>query len=193
MSNITIKELGITLNEDDILDRVEERIYREVMRGEDLTDEHGNDVDSGPSRFAEMVQARVVKRLDEAIDNIAAKHVIPNMEKFVEDFCLQETNKWGDKTGQKLTFTEYLVSRAFSYMEEPVNHNGETEKEGGYGWRKHTTRITHMIDDHLKYHIKTAVEKILETGNKALGTSIEKAIRIQLNEINKKLKVKVEV
>ena len=87
---------------------------------------------------------------------IGDKFIVPAMKEFVETFMIQETNKWGEKIGQKLTFTEYLVKRAEEYAQEMVDSDGRAKGDlrDSYNWRGSTTRISYLINSHLRFHIE---------------------------------------
>lgn len=186
MTGITIEDLGIS--KEDLAERVVDRLASDIMHervnGPDEGDEAYLD-----TAFNKRVQERVKERIDEAIDNIAAKHVLPNIEAYLENFCLQETTAWGEKKGEPVTFIQYLIQRAEAWIKEPVNHVGKTKGEDSYSWSAKTTRVAYMIDKHLQYSIQTAMEGALKDANSAIAGGIEQAIRIKLQEVLAKVKV----
>ena len=194
MNAITIEHLGLT--KDDIADRIVQAAAAQLLLQERiLSDEDGEEfTDRTPSRFAKELQERVRIKIDDAISDIAGRNVLPNVSTYVENLCLQETNRWGEKVGKSVTFTEYLVQRAEAYMQEEVNYEGKSQKEaGGYSWSKAQTRIAHIVHKHIHYTIESALKNAYSDLNKQIVDGIEKTVRIQLDEISKKLKVSARI
>lgn len=185
---MTLEELGFTKEE--LQERVVDRLCTQVLHGV-TWDEDGNEIETN-SQFSRKLNERVAKHIDDTIAKIAEKHVLPNVAEFIENLCLQETTKWGEKKGEPVTFIEYLVQRADAYMREDVDHNGKTQKEDSYSWRTHSTRIAYMVDKHLQYSIESAMKQALETANASIAGGLEKAVKTSLNEVISGLKVTVK-
>jgi hypothetical protein len=186
---VTLEELGLT--RDEILDRVVAKIADSLIDSY-VMDEDGEET-ATQSPFARAMQRKVQERVDKAVEEIAARHVLPNVAAYVETLCLQETNKWGEKTGRRFTFVEYLVDRAEKYLTEEVNYEGKTKGEDSYSWRKSGTRIAYMVHKHLQYSIQSAMEHALKNANAAIVGGIEEAVKIKLGEVAAALKVKTEI
>ena len=187
---ITLESLGLT--REDVLDRVVSVIADRLMASR-VADEDGDEV-TVPSSFARLMERRVLERTNAAVEEIAGRHVLPNVAAYVETLCLQETNKWGEKKGAPVTFVEYLVQRAEHYLREDVDLNGKAKPErDGYSWNKSTTRIAHMVHEHLKYSIQTAMEQALKTANAAIVGGIEQAVKLKLGEVLDSLKVTTKI
>lgn len=186
MNAITIESLGISKEElaDRVVQRVAGALLSTVVQGED-------DESEISSPFAQAMRDRVKQKIDEAIDEIAGRNVIPNVATYVENLCLQETNKWGEKVGKPVTFTEYLVARAENYLTEEVSYEGKTKGQDNFNWRKAGTRISYMVDRHLQYSIQLAMEQALKDANSVIVGGIEGAVKIKLKEVADQLKVKV--
>lgn len=186
---LSLEALG--LSKEDVADRVVERIAEQLLSSY-ATDEDGELVETGHSPFKKMLQDRIIARVNQSIDEIAAKHVLPNVTSYLENLCLQETNQWGEKKGKPVSFIEYLVQRAEAYLQEPVSHQGKTQKEDTYNWRSNTTRVSYLIHEHLQYAISTAMKTALDGANKTIVGGIEKAVRIALEQVAGTLKVDVK-
>ena len=191
MSGFTIEDLG--LSQEELGNRVVERAVNMFLRDVSCNEDE-QEYDAGPSSFASAMQERIRTKIDESIDSIAGKHVMPNMKALIESFCLQATNQWGDKTGSKMTFTEYLVKRAEAYMAEPVDYEGKTKAESrGYsGWSASGTRVADLVDKHLHYAISRAMEQALESANESIAGGLEEAVKVALRNATAKLKVDVK-
>lgn len=184
------KELGLT--NDDLVERVVAKCVDRVMESAGY-DEDGES-EAVPSTFARKLHDAVKKRIDAAVEKIAAKHVLPNVTTYLEQLELKATNQWGEARGPAVTFVEYLVQRAEHYMTEKVDHSGKAKDDAGnYGsWSGSQTRIAYLIHQHLQYSIETAMKQVLKDGNAILIEGLEKTCKAKLEEIAKQLKVEVK-
>ena len=191
MTKIDIKDFGI--DEAKVFNAVVDRIADQLIT-EPLMNEFGDEV-SEESFFAKKVQKSVQSRIDEAVTALADQYIAPDLTKFLEEFCVQETNSWGEKKGKKFTFVEYLVERANRWFIEPVNYNGKTKSESrdSYNWRSDTTRTAYMINDHLKYELKRALETAFKDLNKSVAAGLDGAVKMELAKVLKNINIKTEV
>lgn len=185
---ISIDALGITKEE--LAERVVKRIA-EQMLSHFYSDPDGDETDE-PTEFRRVIEKRVTARIDEAVDQIAAKNVLPNVGEYVENMCLQETNKWGEAKGKKLTFIEYLIARAEAYLTEKVSFEGKAKGEDHFSWKGTQTRVAYLVHKHLQYSIETAMKAALQDANSAIVGGLEETIKIKLDEIRRQLKVTVK-
>ena len=175
-------ELGISQEElrEQIINRAAERLVEHFVHEDD----------------ARAAMDSIVRDATKAVvEQVASETVEPLVQGQIEEIALQRTNQWGEAQGEAVTFTEYLVQRAERYMVEPVNYKGETKAEArGMGWNHRDTqaRLAYMIDKHLQYSIKTAVEDALKNLNTALGQSLANTVKIHLRQVLDKLKVEVK-
>lgn len=186
---ITLEALGFT--KDDLQERVIDRLCEQILSGKQY-DEDGNE-EYDDSQFKKKLEERLRTHITETVNAIAEKHVLPNVTQYIENLVLQTTNKWGEKQGTPVTFIEYLVQRAEAYIQEDVNYEGKSKGSDSYNWSKNTTRITYLINSHLQYSIHTAMTEALKTANSAIAGGIEKAVKIQLEQLVGGLKVAVQV
>lgn len=186
-----LAQIGLT--QEELQDRVVNRIVDAVLYSHSADDEGREHVLE--SRFRQQIQDHAKSAIDKAVTAIGDKFITPAMKEFVETFTIQETNKWGEKTGQKLTFTEYLVKRAEAYAQEMVDSDGRAKGDlrDSYNWRGSTTRISYLINSFLRFHIEDAMKTIIGDANKHLVGGLEKAVKASLAEISSRLKVDVKV
>jgi hypothetical protein len=189
MSGIDLAALGIKPEE--LQDRVIERICEKVLTGVSYNDEDGEY--EADSSFKRRLDQRITQHIDGAVTKLADTYVRPGIETMVETLTLQQTNRWGEKTGERMTFIEYLTKRAEAYFEEPVNHSGKTKGEDSYSWNAHSTRGAYLIEKHLQYSINTALQAALQNANSKIAGGIEKAVKMQLEELLGKIKVEAKV
>lgn len=184
-----LQELGFTKEE--LQERVIDKIVQRVMN----STEYNYDSDSeylGDSQFARDLQKRVKEQIDASINDLAAKHVLPNVAKYIEELTLQTTNQWGERVGTPVTFIEYLTQRAEAYMTEKVSFDGKAKTEAnGYSWNGTQTRITYLVHQHLHYSIETAMKQALQIANSAIASGIQETVKQKLGEISSSLKVSV--
>ncbi len=183
-----LESLGFTKEE--LQQRVIDQLCGQVMSGKGF-DEDGNEY-SDDSEFARKLKVSVQNHINKTVEAIAEKHILPRITEFIENLTLQQTNKWGEKTGQKLTFIEYLTKQAEVYMNETVDFSGKTKAEDSYNWRGTQTRLTYLVHQHLHYSIETAMKDALKIANSTIATGIQETVRLKLNEIGQKLQVTVK-
>lgn len=182
---LSIEELGIT--QDELISRVVEKICDSTLT-EFGTDEDGNETPY-PSSFQKRLRDAIKTCIDTKIAAIAEKHILPKVSEMVETITIQETNKWGEKKGEPVSFIEYMTNRAEAYLREDVNYEGKAKAESNsYSWSKSQSRITHLVHKHLQYSIETAMQAAMQNANSAIADGIQQTVKIKLEEIAKSLK-----
>lgn len=176
MTDLTIESLG--LSADDILDRVVDQVALKLIDESD---------------FVARLEERVIEKVNASIDELGAANVIPSMKDFIDGYTIQETTKWGEKKGEPVTFTEYLVERAHAWIQEPVNYAGKTKPQDSYNWKANTTRVAYLIDQHLQYHITRTMKEALGEAQGKIAEGITQAVRIQLKNMVVHFKASTEV
>jgi hypothetical protein len=183
------KELGFT--EKELQERIVDKIVAQMMVAEEY-DEDVRDTVQTRSPFQVKLEKLIQKRIDEAVEAMADKYVLPKVAEYIENLSLQETNRWGEKTGKPVTFIEYLVQRAEHYMTEQVDYKGKTKSEDSYSWKGTQTRVAHMIHEHLQYSISTAMREALANANSQIAKGLQDTVKIKLGQIATSLKVTTE-
>ena len=187
--------LGFTKEE--LQERVIQRVCDQMLEAHFYDhDEEGAAPKS--MKFSKALMAMIERRIEQAIQKVAATTIQPNIEEFVRSFQIQETNSYGEKKGAPVTFTEFLVARAEAYIKEPVDHNGLSQAEcrvkgnSWYGDRNGTTRVVHLIHQYFGSRMKDEMEKAVVAANAAIAGGIEQSVQQSLKEITAKLKVEVK-
>lgn len=188
--SITLEALGFTKEE--LQQRVIDQLCEQILHGYRTDDDSGED-----SSFSTSVQAQLrqeaQKRINEAVQAIGEKYILPNVTSYLEALCLQETTKWGEKKGEPITFIEYLTKRAEHFMNEQVDGNGKGKSEGdSYHWTGKQSRITHLIHAHLQYNIETAMKNALSIATSAITSGITETVKLKLAEVQKQIQVNVK-
>ena len=174
----TCEQIGIT--QEELQERVVDGLIERIL-GSKADDDDDNYVRRTVMDEAQQV---VVEAINAKVDAIAAAHILPRIEAMIEGLVLQQTNKWGEKIGNPVTFTEFIIQRAEAWMVEDVNFEGKSKGQDSYSWKKDTTRMAFMIDRHLQYHIENAMKQVLKDANSKIAEGIEQAVKIKLNEIS---------
>ncbi len=174
-----LAELGLTREE--LQQRVVDTICNKLLA-----------VGSSDTVFAEELETLVKEQITSSVCAVAEKHLVPGISERIENICLQATTAWGEKKGEPLSFTQYLLERADAYLLEPVDYGGKTKAEArGLSWNKDQTRITYMIHRHLHCFIEAAMKEVLKKANTTIVEGIEKTVKIKLKEVANALKITV--
>lgn len=185
-----LKSIGLT--QEELQCRVVDAITDQILTSR-FEDEEGRETER-QSKFKEDLKKQAKDAIDAKVREIGERFVAPKISELIETITLQETNKWGEKTGgDPVTFIEYLVKRAEEYIKEPVNSSGKSKSEGDYNWSKHTTRITHLVSSHLQFSIQAAMEKALKDANSSFVGGLEAAVKMALQQAQVNLKVKATI
>jgi len=185
----SLEALGITA--DTLIDRIVDKCVEQLMTDVSF-DEDGEEWRSR-SRLAKQLDYRIKRQIDETVNALAERHILPNVAAYIENLTLQTTNQWGEKKGQKVTFIEYLTQRAEDYMQEKVNFEGKSKAEAGaYSWNPSQTRITHLVHQHLHYSIEAAMKDALKVATSSITSGLQETCKVKLAEIAQKLQVTVK-
>lgn len=186
---LKLEEIG--LDQEALQDRVVSTIADKLLHTWHADEDDGY---KGHSWLHDKLTKMVQDRISQTVSDLAEKHVLPNVSSYIEKLALTETNRWGEKKGQTVTFIEYLVQRADQYMREQVDFKGKSKDESdGYSWKGTQTRITYLVHQHLHYSIQTAMETALQNANNFIVKGIEETTKIKLRELAESLTVAVTV
>lgn len=180
------------LDPKDIEEKVIDRIADRALQGFSC-DEDGEF--ACDSQFKRKLDEKLKAIIDAKVGEMAEIHVMPNVSDLIDNLVLHKTSKWGEKTGEKYTFIEYLVHRADAYLQEEVDYQGHARGDSSYSssWSKHSTRLAFMVDAHLNWAIKQAMEEAYKNANSSIVGGLKKAMEIALENIKSSLKVTTEV
>lgn len=185
---LDLAELGLT--QEELQERVVSTIANNLLTQPWMTDDD-EEIDH-PSSLKKQIDEEIKRRIDESVAAIVDKHILPNAQTLIENLTLQETNRWGEKKGEPVTFVEYLVQRAEAYMREMVDYDGKDKQQAGYHFEGKQTRLTYIVHHHLQYAIDSAMKRVIADGNKLLVEGLEQTCRAQLKLIADKLQVEVK-
>ena len=188
--NIDLQTLGFT--QEELQDRVIDRLCDQLLTSRGFNPETDDDV-TFPSSLQRKLDERIKTHINDTINALAEKYILPNVASYIENLTLQQTNQWGEKKGDPITFVEYMVERAQAYMQEKVDWSGKSKSESGngYGWSGQQTRITHLIHEHLHHSIETAMKAAMKDLTGEVAKGINETAKHKLSEIAANLKVQV--
>lgn len=189
MDIATLEALGLT--KDELADRIIDRAVTQLLQAT-AEDEDGYEY-GVPSTFATKIDKVIREKIDAAVVKAGDEQIAPRITAIVNGAVLQKTNEWGERRGEPVTFTEYLVQRAEAYMTEPVSYDGTPKSASdSYSWRASGTRVVHMIDQHLRHHIEQAMKKALEQANSTIATGLNDAVKIAISNLQVTMKTDVK-
>lgn len=193
MTAISLETLGFTKEE--LADRVVTKLADQLLATyfPDTDSETGDEFEnSRPTRFATMIEKAVKDRINKAVEEVADAHLKAATPDFVGSVTFEQTNGYGEKKGPPITFREYLIHRAETYMTEKVDYDGKAKGDSWGLWEGKQTRVTHMVNKHLHYEIESAMKAALGNANAQIVGGLQETVKIQLQRIAEQLKVKVE-
>jgi len=187
---IDLDALGITKEE--LQDRIVDKAVDTLLGHYEEYDPEEDETVLRDQAFERRVNDSIKERIDTLFAEYAEKHIGPVIAERVANFTIQQTNLYGEKTGESVTLTEYLVKFAQDWMLEDVDSSGKTREQAGYNFSKAGNRISYAIDKHLHFYIEKAMKELINDGGNILGESIGSAVKTQLEKVTKRLKVKIE-
>lgn len=185
---IELQDLGVSQEElvKMVVDAAASKLL--VVKCFDPDDEDA--VQSSP--LANKLRKHIEEHVNKQVGALAEVHIFPHVNKFIENLTLTETNRWGEKRGESITFTEYLVQRADAYLREEVNYEGKSKQASdSYGWKGTQTRLTHLVNKHLQYSIETAMKEAVSAVNAAIVPALEETVKLKLGEITKSIQKRI--
>lgn len=185
--NIDFESLGFTKEE--LQERVVEKIV-DSLNTHRYLDEDGDEHEKR-SKFFLLLKERVKSRVDSKVDELAEKFVLPKVSECIDNITIQKTNEYGEKKGESVTFIEYLVSRAESYMQEYVDSDGKRLGNQSYRRDPEQTRITQLVDRYLHTHIENSMRESLKIALGEIAKGIHETARIKLNQIAESMKISI--
>lgn len=186
-----LEVLGIT--REDVLNCVVKELAKEILGLDEDGEYEVRNLDSRVmSQVCKFIDAKIVEQVASQCETAFT----PLIESKLADYTFQQTNTWGEKTGETLTFTEYLVKQINGYMLEEVDRRGRNNAECR---RNHDTfyssgtRITFAIQEYFQTAMESAMKEILADSARILTEGIEKAAKDALGDIHKRLTAKISV
>ena len=186
--------LGMTQEElqHRVVDRAAEMMLKTTVLAYD-SDTGGEYEEQYETPLTKRLSAIIKERIDAKFTKLADASILPRVTEMLENLTMQETNKWGEKKGERVTFVEYLVQRAENYLREEVDYDGHAKAEcrDSYNWSASTTRVAHLVHKHLHVSVERAMKIALENANSAIVGGLKDAVVAALEGVAKKLKVEV--
>lgn len=184
-TTFNLESLGITKEE--LTERVVNAIADDLLYARSEEDEGGERQWFGSSALKAELDKILKQRIDDAVRNTAEKYVFPRVDEIINALVLQETTKWGEKKGDPLSFTEYMVARAEAYLADDVDSYGRSKqecKEANSSWYGSTgKRINRLVDEKFKAALAQVVEPSVKVVNQKLAEHLNAAVQTSLREI----------
>lgn len=190
--NIDLSAIGIT--QEELQNRVIDAMCESLLHGFGQDPETGEVYRAG-NQFRAQLDKEIQARLDQRISEIGAGHIYPAVAAKIENLCIQKTNEWGESRGESMSFVQYLINRAETYLSEEVDGQGRNAAEcrkRGDSFYKRGSRLVTMIDKHLHLSIESAMKKTLADANSVIVEGIAKAAKDSLKSLSEKLSVIVK-
>lgn len=182
--SLDIEALGFTKEE--LQDRVVEKIVASLMSQEGYDSEHDHYFE-GKSEFANEIKSRVVSAIDAKVEEFAQQIIVPLVHQQVDALVVSRTNTFGEKQGEPVTFTEYVVNAANAFLMEKVDYEGKPFKSDGWGKKEGQTRVTYLLDSHLQYRVKDAmtdaVKQVTVMMVEGLGETAKASVQVAMEKV----------
>lgn len=185
-----LEALGITA--EDLTQRIVDQAVESLLNASGYDPENDREV-RYESRFKKEIEKRVVAAADAKISALAEIHIVPRVGEMIEQADMRQTNKYGEPTSPKLTFKEFIASRAEVYMSESVDHNGKSKAEANdsYNWRDSGPRLTVLMKMYIHQSMEAAAKTAVNDVNKVIAENIKKAAIQAINQTAAEIKVSV--
>lgn len=189
---------GIEFTREEILGHVAKKMIESMNF-------HGSDDDGEPfnvewaqnvqAQMRAMINSRVEKGIAAAVAKLAEEVVDPKLEEMIRGALIQRTNYYGEKRGEAMSFTEYLVTLAQESVDAEVDMNGKTKEQSDrpYDWRKSGTRLSHAIDRYMMSYLDAAMKTIVASANETFVDGMTKSIQHSLTDLASRVKVRATV
>jgi len=185
---ITLDSLGIS--RDELISRLVNELTRKFTGSIITYDEVNEEKLNKDSLIAEAFKKSVKETLDSAVEGYFNIWIHPSITKYLEDFTVTETNKWGEAKSEPVKFKEYIIKRAESFLTEPVNREGKTRKEySGYDFKPTGSRLEHFIIDKYTRSLHGALEVALSALNKEIAGGLEGCVKNKIAEVTQRFKL----
>ncbi len=172
---------------DCIVARAVDKIVSSIL--EDVRYDEDGEPTIKQSKFDHALRVAVDAQIKRITEKIGEETIAPKVEALIEGLTFQKTNDWGEPKQPPKTWRELLVERAEGWLTEQVSYEGKTKEEnrGGCGWSPNGTRISYLVDKHLQYEISVAMKAALADANKKIAEGIHTAVKLQLDDLVKRL------
>jgi hypothetical protein len=179
--NISLESLGVS----------REQLIEMVVQG--IVDQCMGNTSGVDDSISRDVQKTYKEAIANGVNRIATEAVLPKVEEILAKVTFQQTNYMGEPKGEPMTLKEHLLSKAEAWMTERVDYSGKTKAEESYNWEPTQTRVSHMIHEHLHYHIDKSVKAALADVNSKISAGIADTVRLKLHEAMQSLTITTNI
>ncbi len=188
--NFNLEQLGITKEE--LADRVVDGVARQLMFDVSVDDE-GEMTGRLESGFSRVLRTRLLEAVSEAVDALAEKQIVPALVAQLAELDFQPQSRYGEPKGEKITYKEYLASRADSWLTQIVDGDGNEKGDRSYyDQSRKTTRAAFLVNQYFSRTVESALKEAVGAANEKIAEGLEKAIAMKIREIATGLKVDIK-
>jgi len=118
---------GSVFTREEILDRAAKLVTESLPKGWDEDDERNTDdlVD----RVTRKVRKNVHTAIDDSIDKFTKEVIEGRLLELVKSWSFETTSKFGEKKGEPVTISEYIIDRIDKHINEAVDCSGATRSD----------------------------------------------------------------
>lgn len=193
MQKLDLSSIGIT--EEEIQNRVVASLVEGLMNKSYYDYEEGQEIQAY-SEFGKRLNAALKSAIDAKFDALVESQIQPLIAAKVDALVIQQTNQWGEKKKEPVTFLEYLVDRADKFMVEPVDSKGRTREEcerarDSFYQSGTNNRLAAAVDKAIGAHLQNCVNAVVKEAQSKVQTSLSEVLQTALSEAQKNLKVTI--
>lgn len=184
----TLQELGFT--KEDIESKLIEKIAADLMEEYVYETETGASYPEN-SRLARRLLEVIKKHVDAQMEKLAQEYIVPRVGELIQSAVIKHTNQFGETKAESETFVEYLTRCAETYLNQPVDFQGNPTTQSSYS-RDTQTRLSNLVGRYLHYSIESAMKDAVKIVQQQLGATLETTVKLKLGEIADTLRISIQ-
>lgn len=147
------------------------------------------------SKLKAAIKAEVWERIRKTVERNCEDEFQPRVDAYFESLLVPCTNKFGEKKGEPMTFMEYVTAAIDKYLAEAVDKDGRSREEAssrGVSFRKHRTRLEHVVDVQLTDRIHDLTKEAVQNISQTAGDRLIDAVKAELDRLSSSLTVAIK-
>lgn len=175
--SLDLNALGLTI--DQLQEMVVDKLVKYVLEN-NFDPDHFSTAD----RVHNLIGDEIKSAVNKTIHDIANQHIVPRVDSIITSLVIPNTNNYGEKKCDSMTFIEYLLKQADAYLTEEVNPKGLTRKQSsGYSFDNAIPRIQYLIKAWLDAAIYDAVKQQMGKVNSAILDGLKKVAAVEIAKL----------
>lgn len=179
--DINLEQLGIT--QEQLIEKVVDRISEELLW--DAEDGYAN------SKFARRVKKHIDEKVNASVSAVADKYMVPAFLEHLEGMRFETTNGYGEPKTEPKTLREFIAHRAENYLDEVVDREGKTRRQGN-SFAEYGTRAKWLVDRFFTGSVTVKLKEYVDAANDHLSKGLTGALTDGINELLTKLNVTIK-